>query len=68
MLISIGTNTLDTVLNLINMDFTHTLSVSNLNWGTGRNVIIFGVDMSLSTKIDNKKKMFRSWVKVLHKD
>ena len=24
--------------------------------GTGRNVIIFGVDMSLSTKIDNTKK------------
>ena len=24
--------------------------------GTGRNVIIFGVDMSSSTKIDNRKK------------
>ena len=26
------------------------------NGGTGKNVIIFGVDMSSSTKIDNKKK------------
>ena len=24
--------------------------------GTGRNVIIFGLDMNLSTKIDNRKK------------
>ena len=30
--------------------------------GTGGNVIIFGVDMSSSTKIDNKKKRsFNSW-------
>ena len=28
----------------------------------GRNVIFFGVDMSLSTKIDNRKKShFNSW-------
>ena len=26
--------------------------------GLGRNVIIFGVDMSSSTKFDNKKKIF----------
>ena len=31
---------------------------------TGRNVIIFGVDMNLSTKIDSKKKL----VNALHKD
>ena len=29
---------------------------SHPSGGTGRNVIIFGVDMSSSTKIDNKKK------------
>ena len=29
---------------------------SQLSSGTGGNVIIFGVDMSSSTKIDNKKK------------
>ena len=29
---------------------------SHLSSGTGRNVIIFGVDMSSSTKTDNKKK------------
>ena len=29
---------------------------SHPSGGTGRNVIIFGVDMSLSTKIDNRKK------------
>ena len=29
---------------------------SHFSGGTGRNVIIFGVDMSLSTKIDNTKK------------
>ena len=27
----------------------------------GRNVTIFGVDMSSSTKIDNRKKDFNSW-------
>ena len=31
-------------------------SFLNPSGGTGRNVIIFGVDMSSSTKIDNKKK------------
>ena len=29
---------------------------SHPSGGTGRNVIIFGVDMSSSTKIDNRKK------------
>ena len=31
-------------------------SYSHPNGGNGRNVIIFGVDMSSSTKIDNRKK------------
>ena len=31
-------------------------SFSSLGIGLGRNVIIFGVDISLSTKIDNMKK------------
>ena len=39
------------VLDLIDMDF-----FSHPSGGTGRNVIIFGVDMSSSTKIDNRKK------------
>ena len=34
----------------------------------GRNVITFGVDMSSSTLIDNRKKIFWFWVKVQHKD
>ena len=29
---------------------------SHPSWGDGKNVIIFGVDMSLSSKIDNRKK------------
>ena len=29
---------------------------SHASWGDGKNVIIFGVDMSLSSKIDNRKK------------
>ena len=30
--------------------------------GTGKNVIIYGVDMSLSAKIDNNKKRYlNSW-------
>ena len=39
------------VLDLIDMDF-----FSHPSGGTGRNVIIFGVDMSSSTRIDNRKK------------
>ena len=38
-------------LNLIDMDF-----FSHPSGGTGKNVIIFGVDMSSSTKIDNRNK------------
>ena len=34
----------------------------------GRNVIIFGVDMSSSSFIDDKKKTFQFLVRVLHKD
>ena len=30
----------------------------HLSGGTGRNVIILGVDMSSSTKIDNRGKIF----------
>ena len=36
--------------------------------GLGRNVTIFGVDMSSSTKIDNKKNIFWFWIKVQRKD
>ena len=37
--------------------------------GTGGNCIVFGVDMSSSTKIDNKKKIFPFLVvKALYKD
>ena len=34
---------------------------SHPSCGGGRNVIIFGVDMSPSTKIDNRKKYLNSW-------
>ena len=40
-------------LDLIEKDF-----FPHPSGGTGRNVIIFGVDMSSSTKIDNIKKIF----------
>ena len=43
-------------------------SFSFTGTGLGRNVIIFGVDMSSSTKIDNRKKIFWFWVKAHHKD
>ena len=43
-------------LDLIDMDF-----FSHPSGGTGRNVIIFGVDMSLPVKIDNRKIYFNSW-------
>ena len=36
--------------------------------GLGRNVLIFGVDMSSSTKTDKRKKYILFWVKVQHKD
>ena len=31
---------------------------SNPSGGTGKNLLIFGVEMSSSTKIDNKKEIF----------
>ena len=40
---------------------------SSPGFGLGRKVIIFGVDMSSSSKIDNRKKIFWFWVKVQHK-
>ena len=40
-------------LDLIDMDF-----FSHPSGGSGRNVIIFGVDMSSSTKVNNSKKIF----------
>ena len=36
--------------------------------GTSKHVIIFGADMSLSTKIGNRKKDTEFLLKVLHKD
>ena len=49
-------NILDTVFDLISIDF-----FSLPSGATDRNVIIFGVDMSLSTKIDHKKRYFNYW-------
>ena len=43
-------------------------SFSFLGIGLGRNVIIFGVDMSSSTKIDNRKKDILILGKGQHKD
>ena len=40
-------------LDLIDMDF-----FSHPSGGSGRNVIIFGVDMSSSTKVNSSKKIF----------
>ena len=51
MLTLINTNILDVVLDLIEKNF-----FSHPSGRTGRNVIIFGVDMSSSSKIDNRKK------------
>ena len=41
---------------------------SHPSGGTGRNVIIFGVDTSLSTKVNNREKIFEFLLNVLHKD
>ena len=50
-------NILDVILDLTDMDF-----FSLPTGGTTRNVTIFGVDMCLFTKIDNRKKIyFHSW-------
>ena len=51
MLISTGINILDIELDLIDMEVFHLVME-----GVGRNIIIFGVDMSSSTKINNRKK------------
>ena len=40
------------VLDLIEKDF-----FSHPSGGTGKNVIIFGVGMSLTTKVDNRKEV-----------
>ena len=54
MLILISINVPDTVLDLIEKDFFSIVDE------VGRNVIIFGADMSSSSHIDNKKD-FNSW-------
>ena len=36
--------------------------------GLSRNVIIFEIDMSSFVHVDNKKKIFWVWLKVLNKD
>ena len=60
----IGMNILDMEINLTDMEF-----FSFPGTGLDRNWIIFGVDMSSSTKIDNRgKNIFWFWVKAQHKD
>ena len=49
----------------IGFDRHGTFSVPN---GFGKNVIIFGVDMSSSEHVDNKKNIFQFLLKVLNKD
>ena len=49
----------------IGFDRHGTFSVPN---GFGKNVIIFGVDMSSSKHVDNKKSIFQFLLKVLNKD
>ena len=51
MLILISKNILDMEFKLIDID-----SFYHPSGGTGRNVITFGVDMSSTTKINNRKK------------
>ena len=53
MLTLISINILDMVLDKTGYGF-----FLHLSGGTGRNVIILGVDMSSSTKIDNRGKIF----------
>ena len=55
-------------MDILDMEFDRHGSVSFPGTELGRNVIIFGVDMSSSTKIDNKKKDILILDKVLHKD
>ena len=49
----------------IGLDRKTSFSIAN---EIGKKVIIFGVDMSSSTKFDNKKKIFKFLIKVLRKD
>ena len=49
----------------IELDRKESYSIGN---EVGRNLIIFGVEMSSSSHIDNKKKYILILVKVLHKD
>ena len=51
MLILTSINILDMELDLLDMSF-----FTDPSGGTGGNVIIFGIDLSSSTKIDNRKK------------
>ena len=53
MLILISTNILDMELDLIDMDF-----FSHSSGETGKSMIIFGVDTSSYTRIDNRRKIF----------
>ena len=53
MLVSISTDILDSGYGI---GFQRHWFYSHSSGGTGRNVIISGVDMSSSTKMDNKKK------------
>ena len=53
MLILISKNILDMELDLIDMDF-----FSPSSGETGKSIIIFGVDTSSYTKIDNRRKIF----------
>ena len=41
---------------------------SNFSWEIGKNVMIFGADMSPSVDIDNKSKICYFLVKNQHKD
>ena len=41
---------------VMELDLRHDFFFLHPSSGTGRNVTIFGVDMSLSTKIDKRKK------------
>ena len=43
------------------LDLTGIVFFSHPSVGNGRNVIILGVDVSSSTKADNKKIYFNSW-------
>ena len=48
-------------MDTLGIGFDRKSSFSFLGGGFGQNVIIFGVDMSSSVHIDNKKRHFNSW-------